>query len=80
MANLPYGATERVTCFVLSARPNKFKNGMAPERRSNLCENILASYLYTYLHGTVPAFCKCVTEIKKPINLPLFKTDDDACV
>lgn len=45
---------------------------MAPERRSNLRENILASYLYTYLHGTVPFF-KCIREIKKPINLPLFK-------
>lgn len=35
---------------------NTRANGMPPERRSNLCENILADYLYTYLHWTLLSF------------------------
>lgn len=81
VAILPYGATGRVMClYWVQGQTNSRKNGMAPERRSNLHENISASYLYTYLHGTVPAFFKCIREIKKPINLPLFKTHGHVCV
>lgn len=43
------------------------ENGMPPERRSNLCENIFShklDYLYTYLHGTVPVFFKCIRDEK----------------
>lgn len=64
----------------MQGQTNTRENGMLPERRSKLCENILADYLYTYLHGTVPVVFKCIREMKKPNNLPLFKTHGHAWI
>lgn len=44
-----------------------------PERQDNLCENILAGYLYTYLHGLFLSFSSVLEKLKSPLTCHCLK-------